>query len=137
MGLTEDSISLRIGFERIHKEMRRRDACREQLEAEVVIQGLFVIFVVQLSIELGFTFRTDTVAEICQGMIFDIGLDLVPITLVIADLLAVTAYGQESAKGLDIVQRFLKGFGFLVEKLDISTVLKGYGRKFSENSGDL
>jgi hypothetical protein len=43
--------------------------------------------------------RTDPVAELSAGMLADMGLPLVPISLVVTDLLAGSADGDQAADG--------------------------------------
>jgi hypothetical protein len=48
------------------------------------------------------------VAEDGLGTLADVGLDLLPIVLVVSDLLAVGAYGKEALKKLDARQSLLQ-----------------------------
>ena len=44
-------------------------------------------------------------AELGLGMVANIDLDLIPVTLVVADLLAVHADWDDAAQGLDLLHR--------------------------------
>lgn len=47
-------------------------------------------------------------AEVRVRVLADVCLDLVPVAIVVADLLAVSADGQQAAQGLDLRQRVLE-----------------------------
>jgi hypothetical protein len=52
--------------------------------------------------ELGIVFliavRTDSVAELSLGMLIDIPVNLLPVTLIVSNLLAKRAYGEQAAQ---------------------------------------
>lgn len=59
--------------------------------------------------------RTDAVAELSRRVIRDVGLQPVPVALVVADAFAPRADGQQSLQGLDIVQGVLGVVNGLLE----------------------
>jgi len=59
-------------------------------------------------IEFSFAFGTDPVAEFSFRVIRDISFNLISISFVITDLLAVCTYGQDFSQGFDFIQCPLK-----------------------------
>ena len=52
--------------------------------------------------------RADAVAEVGLGVVRDVGLHLLPVTLIIPDSFAGSAHREHAAQGLDLGQRILK-----------------------------